>query len=110
MAKGVERQWPSGKAVCRWFWSKGLLFLRDGDLCSAGGLAGLWRVTGAGGKVPTLHREPKNPSVSFSSAEYLMKAKIPISCITAALHGARESILALWILHATPPLSLRESH
>lgn len=52
MAEGVERQLPSGKAICCWFWSRGSLFLWDGDLCSAGGLAGLRRVTGAGEGFP----------------------------------------------------------
>lgn len=96
MATGVEGRLPSGKAICCWFWSKGSLFLQDGDLCGAGGLAGLWRVTGAGGRVLAPHRDPQNPPISFPSAEYLRKAKTPISCIKAALRRTRESVLALW--------------
>lgn len=110
MAKGVERQLLSGKAISRWLRSRGSLVVWDGHPCSAGGLAGLWRVTGARGRVPTPRREPQIPSASIASAEYLTRAKIPISCLTAVLDGARESVLALWILHATPTLSLRESH
>lgn len=94
MAKGVGRQFPSGKAICCWVWSRGWRFLWNS------GLAGLWEVMGAGGTVPASHPEPNNPSVSFPSAEYCTKAKIPTICITSALHGAWESVLALFFFFA----------